>query len=133
MRLKGKATLVTGAGHGDPPRPPDDRLEGVLAPGLCDLQVNGAAGHEVTAGDLVDRAVEPLPGHAALELKREQAVVAAGQDPRRPERDGEPGLAEDRLRIAGAPRTHRRRSAERRGAHDGGEILAGSASVMIAR
>ena len=41
---------LTGAGHGAPPRAPDERLEGILAPGLCDLQVNGAGGHEVTGG-----------------------------------------------------------------------------------
>jgi N-acetylglucosamine-6-phosphate deacetylase len=38
------------AGHGPPPRAPDERLEGVLAAGLVDLQVNGAGGHEVTGG-----------------------------------------------------------------------------------
>ena len=40
---------VVAAGHGDPLSPPDERLDGILAPGLCDLQVNGAAGHEVAA------------------------------------------------------------------------------------
>jgi N-acetylglucosamine-6-phosphate deacetylase len=39
-----------GTGHGPPPCVPDERLDGILAPGLCDLQVNGAAGHEVTDG-----------------------------------------------------------------------------------
>jgi N-acetylglucosamine-6-phosphate deacetylase len=41
---------LTGAAHGTPPREPDERLDGILAPGLCDLQVNGAAGHEITSG-----------------------------------------------------------------------------------
>lgn len=41
---------VVGAGHGPPPRTPDERLDGILSRGLCDLQVNGAAGHEVTDG-----------------------------------------------------------------------------------
>jgi N-acetylglucosamine-6-phosphate deacetylase len=41
---------LAGAGHGPPPREPDERLSGILAPGLCDLQVNGAAGHEITGG-----------------------------------------------------------------------------------
>src|SRR5262245_60663226 len=39
-----------GAAHGPAPREPDERVEGILAPGLCDLQVNGAAGHEVAGG-----------------------------------------------------------------------------------
>ncbi len=37
-------------GDGDAPRKPDERLEGILAPGLRDLQVNGAGGYEVTGG-----------------------------------------------------------------------------------
>lgn len=41
---------LAGAAHGPPPRAPDERVDGILAPGLCDLQVNGAAGHEVTGG-----------------------------------------------------------------------------------
>jgi N-acetylglucosamine-6-phosphate deacetylase len=41
---------LTGIAHGQPPREPDERLDGVLAPGLCDLQVNGAGGHEVSGG-----------------------------------------------------------------------------------
>jgi N-acetylglucosamine-6-phosphate deacetylase len=47
-------TRVAGIAHGPVPREPDERVDGVLAPGLCDLQVNGGAGHEVTgaAGSL---------------------------------------------------------------------------------
>jgi N-acetylglucosamine-6-phosphate deacetylase len=41
---------IKAAGDGDPPRPPDERHDGIVAPGLCDLQVNGAGGHEVTGG-----------------------------------------------------------------------------------
>jgi N-acetylglucosamine-6-phosphate deacetylase len=39
---------IAGAAHGAAPRAPDEHVDGVLAPGLCDLQVNGAAGHEAT-------------------------------------------------------------------------------------
>jgi N-acetylglucosamine-6-phosphate deacetylase len=39
------------AAHGEPLRVPDLVLDGVLSAGLCDLQVNGAAGVEVTGGD----------------------------------------------------------------------------------
>jgi N-acetylglucosamine-6-phosphate deacetylase len=42
---------VAGIAHGPVPREPDERCDGILAPGLCDLQVNGAAGHEVTDGN----------------------------------------------------------------------------------
>lgn len=41
---------VRAIGVGDPPRRPDERPEGIVAPGLCDLQVNGAGGHEVGGG-----------------------------------------------------------------------------------
>src|SRR6185437_6996226 len=41
---------LVGIGHGRPPRLPSEVVDGVLAPALCDLQVNGAGGHEVTGG-----------------------------------------------------------------------------------
>lgn len=43
-------TRLLGLAHGRPPRPPSEVVDGVLAPALCDLQVNGAGGHEVTGG-----------------------------------------------------------------------------------
>jgi N-acetylglucosamine-6-phosphate deacetylase len=51
---------MTGAGQGPPPRRPDERLDGILAPGLCDLQVNGAAGHDVTGGTAALDAIDAL-------------------------------------------------------------------------
>jgi N-acetylglucosamine-6-phosphate deacetylase len=42
---------IVACGEGEPPRDPDERCEGVIAPGLCDLQVNGAGGFDVSAGD----------------------------------------------------------------------------------
>jgi len=42
--------VVAAIGAGDPPREPDERTDGILAPGLCDLQVNGAGGSEVCGG-----------------------------------------------------------------------------------
>lgn len=52
---------VAALGNGPPPRPPDERIEGLIGPGLVDLQVNGAAGHEVRAGaealDAIDDAL----------------------------------------------------------------------------
>jgi N-acetylglucosamine-6-phosphate deacetylase len=48
------------AEHGPPPREPDERADGILTAGLCDLQVNGAAGREVSGGgaalDAIDAA-----------------------------------------------------------------------------
>jgi N-acetylglucosamine-6-phosphate deacetylase len=38
------------AGTGAPPRTPDARHDGIISAGLVDLQVNGAAGREVTGG-----------------------------------------------------------------------------------
>ncbi len=50
---------LAGWATGSPPRPPDARHDGIIAAGFCDLQVNGAAGHEVTGGpealDAIDR------------------------------------------------------------------------------
>jgi N-acetylglucosamine-6-phosphate deacetylase len=46
--------------HGRPPRPAGDRVDGVLAPALCDLQVNGAGGHEVTGGPAALDAIDAL-------------------------------------------------------------------------
>jgi N-acetylglucosamine-6-phosphate deacetylase len=51
---------VTGVAHGPSPREPDERLEGILAPGLCDLQVNGVGGHEVTAGGAALDAIDAI-------------------------------------------------------------------------
>jgi N-acetylglucosamine-6-phosphate deacetylase len=51
---------LVGIGHGRPARPPGERVEGVLAPALCDLQVNGAGGHEVTGGRAALDAIDAL-------------------------------------------------------------------------
>ena len=51
---------LTGAAHGPPPREPDERLDGILAPGLCDLQVNGGGGHDVTGGAAALDAIDAL-------------------------------------------------------------------------
>ncbi len=54
-----EGAAIAAAGEGEPPRAPDEAIEGILAPGLCDLQVNGAGGHEVSDGpaalDEIDR------------------------------------------------------------------------------
>lgn len=41
---------VAALGSGRPPGRPDEQHDGVIAPGLVDLQVNGGAGVEVTSG-----------------------------------------------------------------------------------
>jgi N-acetylglucosamine-6-phosphate deacetylase len=51
---------IAAATHGPPPREPDERLDGILAPGLCDLQINGAGGHEVTGGPAALDAIDAL-------------------------------------------------------------------------
>src|SRR5215211_2436632 len=52
---------VVAAGRGAPPRAADLEHDGIVARGLCDLQVNGAVGVEVTAGaaalDRIDAAM----------------------------------------------------------------------------
>lgn len=49
---------VLGAGHGAPPEAPTERVEGLLSPGLVDVQVNGAGGFEVTGDDAALDAIE---------------------------------------------------------------------------
>jgi N-acetylglucosamine-6-phosphate deacetylase len=51
---------LAGAGHGSSPRPPDERVEGILTPGLCDMQVNGAGGHEVSGGRTALDAIDAI-------------------------------------------------------------------------
>jgi N-acetylglucosamine-6-phosphate deacetylase len=46
-----EGTRFLGAAHGVPPRPAEERLAGILTPGLCDLQVNGGGGHQVSDGE----------------------------------------------------------------------------------
>jgi N-acetylglucosamine-6-phosphate deacetylase len=58
--------LITGAGHGEPPRGPDETLGGILAPGLCDLQVNGAGGHEVSDGRAALEAIDRIQLRAGV-------------------------------------------------------------------
>ena len=52
---------VAALGKGPPPRPPDERVDGLIAPGFVDLQVNGSAGHEAGGGaealDAIDDAL----------------------------------------------------------------------------
>lgn len=53
--------VVAATGTGAPPGTPDVEWDGALGPGLVDLQVNGAAGHEVSGGDgALDRIEEAL-------------------------------------------------------------------------
>ena len=51
---------VADLGPGAPPRPPDERHDGLIAPGLVDLQVNGGAGVEVTGGPQALDAIDAL-------------------------------------------------------------------------
>jgi N-acetylglucosamine-6-phosphate deacetylase len=45
---------------GRPPRTPDEQHDGIIAPGLCDLEVNGGAGLEVTDGEAALDAIDAL-------------------------------------------------------------------------
>src|SRR5947209_5207195 len=51
---------VADLGPGPPPRTPDERHDGLIAPGLVDLQVNGGAGVEVTGGPQALDAIDAL-------------------------------------------------------------------------
>lgn len=72
---------ITAAGEGPPARTPDERLEGTVAPGLCDLQVNGARGHEVTDGaaalDAIDASMlaRGVTGYLANVVTTEEQIA----------------------------------------------------------
>jgi N-acetylglucosamine-6-phosphate deacetylase len=51
---------IVAVGDGTPPRPPDERHDGIVAAGLCDLQVNGAGGHEMTEGRAALDAIDAI-------------------------------------------------------------------------
>jgi N-acetylglucosamine-6-phosphate deacetylase len=51
---------IAALGAGEPPRAPDEEHAGILAPGLLDLQVNGAGGHEVTGGPAALDAIDAV-------------------------------------------------------------------------
>jgi N-acetylglucosamine-6-phosphate deacetylase len=53
---------IVALGTGTPPRQPTEYEDGIIAPGLVDLQVNGAGGYEVTGG------VEALDAIDAIQL-----------------------------------------------------------------
>ena len=62
LEVEGERIAATGAGP--PPRAPDERHDGIVAPGFCDLQVNGAGGHEVTDGAAALDAIDAIQlGH----------------------------------------------------------------------
>jgi N-acetylglucosamine-6-phosphate deacetylase len=48
VEIEGEQIVAVGAGR--PPRHADESHDGTISAGLCDLQVNGAGGHEVTEG-----------------------------------------------------------------------------------
>jgi N-acetylglucosamine-6-phosphate deacetylase len=51
---------IAATGRGPPPRPPDIEHDGIVAPGFWDLQVNGAAGHEVSGGSAALDAIDSV-------------------------------------------------------------------------
>ncbi len=51
---------IAAVGSGKPPREPDELHHGIVAPGLRDLQVNGAGGHEVTGGSAAMDAIDAI-------------------------------------------------------------------------
>ena len=51
---------IVAVANGPPPRAPDVMHDGIVAPGLCDLQVNGAGGHQVVDGNSGLDAIDTL-------------------------------------------------------------------------
>lgn len=70
---------VVALGTGRAPSGPDEHHDGVIAPGLVDLQVNGGAGAEVTAGHgALDRLEETLLAHGVTSYL--PTLVSAADD-----------------------------------------------------
>jgi N-acetylglucosamine-6-phosphate deacetylase len=73
---------VVAAGDGAPPRTPDECHDGIVAPSLFDLQVNGAGGHEVTGGAAALDAIDAImlehgvTGYLPTIVSAEDAVAA---------------------------------------------------------
>jgi N-acetylglucosamine-6-phosphate deacetylase len=73
-----RGTIVA-LGTGQPPSGPDELHDAVIAPGLVDLQVNGGAGVEVTAGHgALDRLEETLLAHGVTSYL--PTLVSAADD-----------------------------------------------------
>ena len=71
---------IAATGRGAPPRAPDVRAKGLVAPGLCDLQVNGAGGCEAaTDPAAVDQVLlaRGVTSYLATVLSAEDSVAAA--------------------------------------------------------
>ena len=58
IEIEGEHVVATGVGG--PARAPDLDHAGIVAPGLWDLQVNGAGGHEVTGGPAALDAIDAI-------------------------------------------------------------------------
>jgi N-acetylglucosamine-6-phosphate deacetylase len=79
LEIEGERIAATGKDA--PPRSPDVRHEGVVAPGLFDLQVNGAGGQEVTGGPMSLDAIDAIQlergvtGYLATVVSRDDATA----------------------------------------------------------
>lgn len=98
LRVEGARIAATGLGA--PPRSPDVEHRGIIGPGLVDLQVNGAGGHDALAGggDALDRIDEVVASHgvsgwlAALPTADDDRVAAVVEAARDRVRDPAHGL-----------------------------------------
>jgi N-acetylglucosamine-6-phosphate deacetylase len=58
--LEVRGERIAAVGSGSPPRRANEHHDGIIAPGLCDLQVNGAGGYEVTGGPAALDAIDAI-------------------------------------------------------------------------
>ncbi|TMK38387.1 MAG: N-acetylglucosamine-6-phosphate deacetylase [Actinobacteria bacterium] len=85
LRIVG--TTIDEVGEGAPPAPEDEHTDGLIAPGLVDVQVNGGGGVDVQDGDraldrldllALDHGITSyLPTLASPDLERAEEVAAA--------------------------------------------------------
>ncbi|SPT50747.1 N-acetylglucosamine-6-phosphate deacetylase [Actinomadura madurae] len=118
--------VIAEAGEGPPPRTPDTELpDGLLAPGLVDLQVNGFFGHDMADADesgwhtVVSRL--PETGVTAFLPTFITAPVAKQAESLRRARDLIPGLAPG-TRVLGVHLEGPFLSEKRKGAHNAAHL-----------
>jgi N-acetylglucosamine-6-phosphate deacetylase len=108
---------IESVGEGPPLRRPDERHDGIVAPGFVDLQVNGAGGHEVTDGAQALDAIDAIQlAHGVTSY----LPTLISPDPEAAEqllRDLEPRIADPASPVAGVHVEGPYISPEHRGMH----------------
>jgi N-acetylglucosamine-6-phosphate deacetylase len=93
--------MIAAIGADRPPREPDLRPSGLIAPGLFDLQLNGAAGVEITEGAAALRAIERTLLQHGVTRCLATVITAEESSAARAVEELEPRVADPASPIAG--------------------------------